>query len=123
MSLLIASIAQAGHGEMKGFRFQECQSNSCTVVEAPKAWLSQSNGAFVASSENVNPKQEAKLQLIENGKLKHEFIGDEIVSQPEIRTMTVESSRSVILVNLEKRSFEVIPKSPAIPTKIERGVR
>jgi len=123
MSVFHVAVARAGHGEMKGFRFQQCESSSCVVVEAPKAWLSQSNGAFVASGEDKAAKDAAKLQLIENGKVTREFRGDEIVSQPEIHTMTVESVRDVILVDIEKGSFEVIPKTATIPQHIERGSR
>lgn len=86
-------------GEITGFRFMSCEASVCIEVEARKAWLSQTNGAFVAS--------DGLLKIIKNGKVTREIRGTEIVSQPEIDMVTVESGATVAMVNLKTASVEV----------------
>lgn len=100
--------ARAGNNEIKKFRYQSCEAGKCIVVEAPKGWLSQSNGSFVASGEGLN---QAKFQILEAGRVRHEFRGDEIVSQPEVRSITVDSKDAVVLVDTDKTTYEVISKT------------
>ena len=108
--LAFGSSAFAGSGEIKGFRYVTCEARKCISVEAPKAWLSQSNGSFVASGEDGGRSDQAVMKMTDDGKVTREFRGAEIVSQPEIDAMTIESDRSVILVGIKKSSFEVIEK-------------
>ncbi len=104
------SSAFAGSGEIKGFRYVTCENRKCISVEAPKAWLSQSNGSFVASGEAGGRDDQAIMKMTDDGKVTREFRGTEIVSQPEIDSMTIESDKSVILVGVKKSSVEVIEK-------------
>lgn len=102
-----ASLAFAGNNQMKDFKYRSCEAQKCIVVEAPVAWLSQANGAFVATGDE---KTEAKFQLVDGGKIVREFRGDEIVSQPEISSMTIDSRRSTVFVDVEKTTIEVYSK-------------
>lgn len=103
-----ASFAHAGNNEMKDFRFQTCERSICIIVASDTGWLSPASGAFVATG---SAQHSVTLQVLENGKLKHAFRGSEVVSQPEIHSMTVDSERSVVLVDINDGTFEVTPKA------------
>lgn len=110
-----AAIARGGNNEMTGFRYQSCEGTKCVVVSAPKAWISQANGAFIAtgiSDSSAAPlvRNAVTFQLVESGKVKREFKGDEVANQPEVQSMTVESSTSVVLYDTATQTFEVIAK-------------
>lgn len=94
-----ASREPSAAGEITGFRFTSCEAATCIMVEAQKAWMSQTNGAFVAS--------EGVLKVLKDGKVTRELRGTEIVSQPEIDMITVEAGETVTMVNLKNASMEV----------------
>ncbi len=104
---LSGSLALAANNEMKNFKFRTCDRVFCIVVESEKGWLSQATGAFVASGA----KGSVKLQLVKDGKVTNEFFGDEVASQPEVYSMTVDSQNTVVLVDVNTGEFEVIAKS------------
>ncbi|CAN5598994.1 hypothetical protein BH10BDE1_BH10BDE1_20340 [soil metagenome] len=107
-----AQTVEAGNNEITGFRYTTCEGTKCFVVESPKAWLSMANGSFVAGGEPSSREENvAKFQILENGKVAIEFRGDEIVSQPEISTMTIESKSSVVIVDTKTNKFEVVSKA------------
>ncbi len=94
-----ASREPSAAGAITGFRFTSCEAALCITVEAPKAWLSQTNGAFVAA--------DGVLKILKDGKVTRELRGTEIVSQPEIDMITVEAGETVTMVNLKNASLEV----------------
>jgi hypothetical protein len=108
--LTFVITASAANNEITGFRYQSCKIDKCFVVESPKGWLSVANGAFVASGDKAETGK-ATLKLMKNGKMTNEFRGDEVVSQPEVHVITVESAQSVVLVDSETNTFEVIPRT------------
>lgn len=113
--LFFQSQSSAGGSEIAGFRYVTCEAKKCISVEAPKAWVSQSNGSFVASGDsssgkNASATKIAVMRILDDGKVIHEFRGNEIVSQPEIDSITVESDASVILIGIRNSTVEVIDK-------------
>lgn len=110
VSTCVGSFGLAGSGEITGFRYVTCDAGKCISVESPKAWVSQSNGSFVASGDIGSKFDQATIKLIDAGHVTHEFRGTEIVSQPEIDAMTIESDSSVILIGVKNSSVEVIEK-------------
>jgi hypothetical protein len=108
---LAPTAVQAANNEISGFRYQECEASRCVVVESPKAWLSIASGSFVAgSSSSSRVRNAAKFQLLVNGAVAQEFFGDEIVSQPQISTLTIESAKSVVIVDTRTGKFESVEK-------------
>lgn len=111
LSQIVMSTAFAsGNNELKDFRFRTCDRSFCVAVESAKGWLSHATGAFVASGE----KGRVKLQIIRDGKITREFAGDEAVSQPEVHSITIESERSVVLVDINTGEYETFAKSANI---------
>lgn len=99
--------AQSQNGEIRGFRYQACEAAKCLVVEAPRAWLSAANGAFVAEESG---HEGVTFRLLNNRKVVREVKAHEIVLRPEIEMMTVESADEVLLVDLHTYELEAVRK-------------
>ncbi|MDZ4083760.1 MAG: hypothetical protein U1E10_12535 [Bdellovibrionales bacterium] len=110
---------QSQNGQINGFRYQSCEGTKCVVVEAPRAWLSVANGAFVAESALASnlaagstgaAAEHAMFRLLTNRKVIREFKASEIVLRPEIGMMTIETSNEVVLFDLATYELEAVRK-------------
>lgn len=106
-STSIAFSESSKNGEISGFRYQACEANKCMVVEAPRAWLSTANGAFVAERTESNS---AVFRILKDQKSVRAVSAIEIVLRPEIGMMTVETATDVLLVDLENFDVETVKK-------------
>lgn len=110
-SFTTVAKAHSQNGQINGFRYQSCEAANCIVVEAPRAWLSVANGAFVAESGTTLPVAEpAVFRLLKNRKIVREFKASEIVHRPEIGMMTIETPTEVVLFDHATYELEAVRK-------------
>lgn len=114
--------AQAQNGQINGFRYYSCEATNCIVVEAPRAWLSVANGAFVAESAATSDNstsgtaaaamgaEHAVFRILKNQKIVREFKASEIVHRPEIGMMTIETPSEVVLFDNATYELEAVRK-------------
>lgn len=110
-SFTAVAKAQSQNGQINGFRYQSCEAANCIVVEAPRAWLSVANGAFVAESgATLSVAEPAVFRLLKNRKIVREFKASEIVHRPEIGMMTIETPTEVVLFDNATYELETVRK-------------
>lgn len=110
-SFASVATAQSQNGQINGFRYQSCEGTKCVVVEAPRAWLSVANGAFVAESgATLSVAEPAVFRLLKNRKIVREFQASEIVHRPEIGMMTIETPTEVVLFDNATYELEAVRK-------------
>lgn len=110
-AVAMSDVSAAQNGQINGFRYQSCEAAKCLFVEAPRAWLSVANGAFVAeSSGHGTGSEQVVFRVLNNRKIVREVKATEVVLRPEIGMMTVETLSEVLLVDLATYEVEAVRK-------------
>lgn len=104
--LTVMAAFQANAGEIKGFRYNHCTLKVCAEVKSETAHLSNRLDGFVARGD-------VSVKVSRDNKEKN-FSGTEAVYHPEIDSLVVESTRSVVLIDLGDGSIEEILKGSTL---------
>lgn len=97
----------SSNGMIRGFRYTDCRKGQCLLVKAPKAWMSNASGGFIAEASG---KEVAHVEVLKDGKSTLKKTADEAVLRPEIDLLTFENDREVVLIELSTFDVQVVKK-------------
>ena len=88
--------------KITGFRYQDCGTQDCLVIEAPKAWMSQISN-LGSESSHILADGPVKMQILREGRLFREYRGESASLQGDVKLLSIETAQGSVIYDLETR--------------------